>query len=130
MRNFVIVAINNSLFIVAILHPLKIKFTFVFAGSASYKSAFQADWTTEWPFIVKGTTASHFWCSTCCKEACCDHQGKHDVECHILTSAHPDKVKALKDQQHIETFTRSMTDGDMSTLEYSISFYNMAKWQL
>ena len=53
MRNFVIVAINNSLLIVAILHPLKIKFTFVFAGSASYKSAFQADWTTEWPFIVK-----------------------------------------------------------------------------
>ncbi len=44
-------------------------------GAATYKSSFNNEWTSKWPFITVGSTSSYYWCSICRQENSCAHQG-------------------------------------------------------
>ena len=52
-------------------------------GAATYKTYFNSEWTSKWPFITVESTSSYYWCSICRQENSCAHQGVRDVTRHI-----------------------------------------------
>src|SRR4029434_8687141 len=40
-------------------------------GAATYKTSFNSEWTSKWPFITVGSTSSYYWCSICRQETSC-----------------------------------------------------------
>ncbi|CAL8329911.1 unnamed protein product [Merluccius merluccius] len=52
-------------------------------GAATYKSSYNKEWTSKWPFITVGSTSSYYWCSICRQENSCAHQGVRDVKRHM-----------------------------------------------
>ena len=88
------------------------------SGAATYLSSFKDSWSKEWPFIRKGTTVYHFWCDVCRAERSCGHQGRRDVERHVLSSGNQEKVRALKSSHRIpQYFTAAPTVDSMTLLE-------------
>src|SRR4029434_4114499 len=43
-------------------------------GAATYKTSFNSEWASKWPFITVGSTSSYYWCSICHQENSCAHQ--------------------------------------------------------
>ena len=94
-------------------NPLRAK-----AGSATYKSIFDAEWSKTWPFISKGQHPSYFWCSTCRVEISCSHQGRRDVERHVSSASHKVKTKDINSSQSMQNFVRSAGSNVISSLEH------------
>ena len=88
------------------------------SGAATYLSSFKELWSKEWPFIRKGTTVFHFWCDVCRAERSCGHQGRTDVERHVMSYGHREKVRAVKSSYRIpQYFTAAPTVDSMTLLE-------------
>src|SRR4029434_5771058 len=64
-------------------------------GAATYKTSFNSEWTSKWPFITIGSTSSYYWCSICRQENSCAHPGVRDVTRHIGSKGHQAKQQAL-----------------------------------
>ena len=77
-------------------------------GAATYKTSFNSEWTSKWPFITVGSTSSYYWCSICRQETSCAHPGVRDVTRHIGSKGHQPKQQALKSTSTINT-SNSMT---------------------
>src|SRR4029434_350423 len=65
-------------------------------GAATYKTSFNSEWTSKWPFITVGSTSSYYWCSICRQENSCAHPGVRDVTRHIGSKRHQAKQQELK----------------------------------
>src|SRR4029434_7847742 len=76
--------------------------------AATYKTSFNSEWTSKWPFITVGSTSSYYWCSICRQETSCAHPGVRDVTRHIGSKGHKPKQQALKSTSQINT-SNSMT---------------------
>ena len=63
-------------------------------GAATYKTSFNSEWTSKWPFITVGSTSSYYWCSICRQETSCAHPGVRDVTRHIGSKRHLAKQQA------------------------------------
>ncbi|XP_029958819.1 uncharacterized protein LOC115396888 isoform X2 [Salarias fasciatus] len=74
------------------------------SGAATYRTAFNNQWTSKWPFITVGSTSSYYWCSVCRQEKSCAHQGLRDVTRHIESKAHQAKQQAMKSTSTIRNF--------------------------
>jgi len=79
-------------------------------GAAKYSTKFSSAWSTEWPFIKPGTTQHHFWCDICRRELECGHQGRADVQRHIISDGHKKPQKSLESSQRIHSLFCSRTD--------------------
>lgn len=88
------------------------------AGAATYRSTFQKYWNKEWPFIKKGTTINHFWCTICRVERSCAHQGRRDVERHVDSEGHSKKTEELRMNQKVSNFFPPSSS--LSTLESKV----------
>src|SRR4029434_8537970 len=77
-------------------------------GAATYKTSFNSEWISKWPFITVGSTSSYYWCSICRQENSCAHQGVRDVTRHIDSKGYQAKQQALKSTSTINT-SNSMT---------------------
>lgn len=54
-----------------------------------YKCRYKTEWMEQWPFILPVPHDPHrFFCSVCCREVSCSHQGKRDVERHVSLMMH------------------------------------------
>ena len=93
------------------------------AGAATYLISFQQGWSADWPFITKGSTSHHFWCSICRVERSCGHQGKKDIERHVLSESHTKKTKDVRSSGRITTFfNQTSSVGSMTQLEMKVSY--------
>ena len=91
------------------------------SGAATYQTSFKSDWSKEWPFITKGSTNHHYWCSICRVERLCSHQGKRDIERHIKSESHVKKTQAVKSSKRINTFfTTAPSVDSMTPLEAKV----------
>ncbi len=88
-------------------------------GAATYKSSFNNEWTSKWPFITVGSTSSYYWCSICRQENSCAHQGVRDVIRHIESKGHQAKQQALKSTSTVKTFYLPVT-AEMSVQEVKV----------
>src|SRR4029434_4042020 len=84
--------------------------------AATYKTSFNSEWTSKWPFITVGSTSSYYWCSICRQENSCAHQGVQDVTRHIGSKGHQAKQQALKSTSTIKNFYLPVT-AEMSVQE-------------
>lgn len=93
-------------------------------GAATYQTSFKKEWTAEWPFITKGSTSHHFWCSTCRVERSCSHQGRRDIERHVSSDTHTKKVGDLKSTKQLTSFFAPIgTIESLTPLEAKVSSY-------
>lgn len=91
------------------------------SGAATYLSSFRAEWSKEWPFITKGSTKHHYWCSICRVECSCAHQGRTDLERHVSSEAHVKKASDLRTNTKINSFFSSVPSvANMSALEAKV----------
>lgn len=92
------------------------------AGAATYLSSFQQGWSSEWPFITKGSTNHHFWCSICRVERSCGHQARKDVERHVLSDSHLKKTEDVRSSKKLSNYFSPATSlSSMSQLELKVS---------
>ena len=88
-------------------------------GAATYKTSFNSEWTSKWPFITVGSTSSYYWCSICRQENSCDHPGVRDVTRHIGSKGHQAKQQALKSTSTVKNFDLPVT-AEMSVQEVKV----------
>lgn len=91
------------------------------AGAATYRTLFQNEWTSTWPFITRGSLNTHYWCAVCRVENSCCHQGVTDVVRHIKTKGHQEKERALQSTATISQYTMPVPPvGGMSAQEVKV----------
>ena len=88
-------------------------------GAATYKTSFNSEWTSKWPFITVGSTSSYYWCSICRQENSCAHPGVRDVTRHIGSKGHQAKQQALKSTSTVKNFYLPVT-AEMSVQEVKV----------
>ena len=88
-------------------------------GAATYKTSFNSEWTSKWPFITVGSTSSYYWCSICRQENSCAHPGVRDVTRHIGSKGHQAKQQALKSTSAVKNFYLPVT-AEMSVQEVKV----------
>ena len=88
-------------------------------GAATYKTSFNSEWTSKWPFITVGSTSSYYWCSICRQENSCAHPGVRDVTRHIGSKGHQAKQQALKSTSAVKNFDLPVT-AEMSVQEVKV----------
>ena len=88
-------------------------------GAATYKTSFNSEWTSKWPFITVGSTSSYYWCSICRQETSCAHPGVRDVTRHIGSKGHQPKQQALKSTSAVKNFDLPVT-AEMSVQEVKV----------
>ena len=91
------------------------------SGAATYLTSFKESWSKEWPFVRKAITAYYFWCDICRVERSCGHQGRKDVEQHLESASHRDKVEAIRSSQRIQQYFHATPSIDsMTPLEVKV----------
>src|SRR4029434_8804162 len=78
-------------------------------GAATYKTSFNSEWTSKWPFITVESTSSYYLCSISRQENSCAHQGVRDVTRHIGSKGHQAKQQALKSTSTVKNFCLPVT---------------------
>jgi len=62
------------------------------SGAATYLSSLRSRGARN----GKGTTVYQLWCDVCRAERSCGHQGRRDVERHMLSRGYLEKVRAVR----------------------------------
>uniref|UniRef100_UPI00358FBD41 uncharacterized protein isoform X3 n=1 Tax=Myxine glutinosa TaxID=7769 RepID=UPI00358FBD41 len=74
------------------------------SGAATYRTSFKTTWTSEWPFITRGSTSYHYRCSICRVERSCGHQGRRDIDRHVNSEGHANKADVRYNKNIQNTF--------------------------
>ena len=67
--------------------------------SKSAHQKYRAEYTSEWPCIIKSSRESYVFCKTCVVDFSIKHGGKYDITKHMKTSKHIDKCKIMQQCQ-------------------------------